>query len=377
MKYDHPMLASMRADGMSWSEIAGRLGVGDAKKLRQAHSHWRKANTDAPVAEYGGQVLQQWVREPGRTVHVKMPTTAEPDIDHLWDELTDRLEAHHPAEKVAPPIITPGDGDPALAVISLSDVHLGMRGWHEETLQPSQDLDTISHDYEVASNTLVGVSGIYPVERYLLVIGNDLLHADGYEGKAATTRAGTPQDMDTRIEKVFLRAVDLSVHTIDSCRARGIPVTAIMTRGNHDPTQVHALGAVLSAYYRNDPGVEIINTPSPRDYWAYGDNLFMLYHGELNRKGVLPYLTFATECPPEMWARAKHREILTGHWHARKTAQTVVGLQEERGMILRSLPGLTGTDAWHSMMGYLHARASTLLVYRRSGGLVALHEVTP
>jgi len=377
MKYDHPMLASMRAEGMSWSEIAGRLGIGDAKKLRQAHAHWRKQNTDPTVQEYGGQVLQQWVRESGRTVHVKMPQAAPPDIDHIWDELTDRLDAHRPAEKEIPPLVIPGHANPNLAVISLSDVHLGMRGWSRETLQPSQDLDTISYEYLSCSNTLVGVSAIYPIERYLLIVGNDLLHADGYEGKAATTRAGTPQDMDTRIEKVFIRAVDLSVHTIDSCRVRGIPVTVNMTRGNHDPTQVHALGCVLAAYYRDDPGVEIINTPSPRDYWAWNDNVFMLYHGELNEKGVLPYLTFADECPPDLWAYAKHREILTGHWHRRKTAETITSLQEKRGMILRSLPGLTGLDAWHSMMGYRAARASTLLVYRATGGLVALHEVTP
>ena len=376
-KYDHVMLASMRAEGMSWSEIAGRLGLGDAKKLRQTHSKWRQRNVDEPVGEYGGQVLQQWVRENGRTVHVRMPQAAPPDIDHLWDELTDRYERWSPATKAPPPVVMPGHANPNLAVLSLSDVHLGMRGWHAETGQPSQDLDTISDEYLKCSDTLVGVSRVYPIERYLILVGNDLLHADGYEGKAATTRAGTPQDMDTRIEKVFVRAVDLSTHTIDSIRARGLPATVIMVRGNHDPTQVHALGCVLAAWYRDDPGVEILNTPSPRDYWAWHDNVFMIYHGELNRKGVLPYLIFADECPSDLWAYASHREILTGHWHARKTQQTITTLQEERGMILRSLSGLTGTDAWHAMMGYRHARASTLLVYRATGGLVALHEVTP
>jgi hypothetical protein len=271
--------------------------------------------------------------------------------------------------------------DPVLAVVCIMDPHLGMLGWEPQTGQASYDLATATDDYLRVSDQIVALSHVYPVDRYLAIVGNDLLHANQYDGKskAATTVAGTPQEMDGRLSKVFSRARRVVVDSIDQMRATGRPVDVQMVPGNHDAHMVYALGEVLVAWYRSDAGVNIMNRPNPRSFYGYGRNTFMLYHGELNKKKGLPHLVMATECPAQMWVDSEGgcREILTGHFHKRETTTFVSDINEERAITLRSLPGLTGTDSWHAAQGYLHRRAATLLVYKRSGGLLALHEVTP
>ena len=188
----------------------------------------------------------------------------------------------------------------------------------------------------------MALSHVYPVDRYLAIVGNDLLHANQYDGKskAATTVAGTPQEMDGRLSKVFSRARRVVVDSIDQMRATGRPVDVQMVPGNHDAHMVYALGEVLVAWYRSDAGVNIMNRPNPRSFYGYGRNTFMLYHGELNKKKGLPHLVMATECPAQMWVDSEGgcREILTGHFHKRETTTFVSDIDEERAITLRSLP---------------------------------------
>jgi hypothetical protein len=388
-KYDHPVIAGLRTDGYTWHEIAGRLGA-DYESLRRSHSAWVARRADQPTeTAHGGTVLQKWVRtedEHGQkqTVHVKLPQGPMPEdaAGLFWEESQRAFEEWQP-RKEPPPVWLPRTTN--LCVVSMYDAHFGMKADGEAIGGgQSQDLKIISGEFEESADQLIALSRVYDPERYLIPLGHDLSHVNQYMGKAMTTRNGTEQDVDTRLWKIYRAVCESSIHLIDTARSTGKHVDVVMVPGNHDPDENYKLGEFLRAWYRHDPAVTITNTPTIHKYYGYGNNAFMLTHGEHYMKRAAagnPILTFAAECPPEIWARGHNggRYILSGHFHARRKGQytPTSDVQEEGGIVTYVLPGLTATDEWHYRNGYRHNRAATLQVFRYEGGLHGHHEVNP
>jgi hypothetical protein len=273
------------------------------------------------------------------------------------------------------------DGDPVLAVLNIYDPHLGLRAWGQETGGSNQDLPEGVRVYGEAVETLLSLARIYPVEEVLYVVGHDLFHVDqsGLNLVGGATEMGTPQDVDTRQEKLFTTVRRAVIRGIDMARTVA-PVRVRCVQGNHDPQQVYRLGEVLMAWYRHDADVTIEYGPKRATFYGWGKNAWMLTHGEnyKRHRDNLPLL-FATECPPEIWSASTHREVLTGHWHKSMGGEYLPtsDLDEQRGIRVRSLPGLTAEDSWHARSGFKHTRAATLICYRKSGGVVGLHEYNP
>lgn len=335
----------------SWEQHSVQKGV---VPLYQAKA--RLVRRETPWAEAAREVWDDFIRDARE--HAPLPTRIE-----------------------RPRLLSPG-GNPTLAVLAINDPHLGMLAWGKETGAAPQDLDIAVEDYGAAVAALLPFARFYPTARILHIVGNDMQHADtaaatGRRGGATT--AGTAQDMDTRLAKIFTAARRSAVAAIDAALSIA-PVDVVVVPGNHDHEQSYRLGETLSAWYRNMPEVNIQFSPNKRQFYRYGSNVFMLTHGEeyQRQRDNLPTI-FATECPPELWVGAEHREILTGHNHRLLEGRyhPTSEVSETRGIRTRSLPGLTSTDAWHHENGYRHRRAATVLMYRQSGGVAGYHEHNP
>ncbi|TFH41383.1 MAG: hypothetical protein E4H01_15080 [Lysobacterales bacterium] len=301
-------------------------------------------------------------------------------LQQVWaDFIVDAIKWAPPA---APAILQPlaALDEGVLYEVAINDPHIGMLAWGKEVGRP-YDIEIADRDYRAAANTLLRWARVYNTERILFVVGNDLLHVDhsGMNTKGGTTTAGTPQDVDTRLAKMFTIARRAVVAAVDE--ARGIaPVDVMVVPGNHDKEQMYRLGEVLHAWYRNDDQVNVIYSANKRKFYRWFDNGWMFTHGEEYKRKMrnLPLIFATDDDGREAWG-AKHREIHSGHLHAGMQGRYVPEMDqtEERAIITRALPGLTGTDAWHHEQGYLHNRRATGLVYRKSGGLVSLHEFHP
>ena len=384
LKYDHPMLASMREEGMSWSEIAGRLGATE-KQIRQAHNRWKNRNVEE--THDGLPVVQKWLRTDEGTIHVKVPQGADDPAETsaaFWQDAMEAFEAWQP-RKEPPQVVSPSGGSPNLAVLSLYDAHFGMKADAAEIgpLGEDQDLNLISASFDKAVNELIALSRVYGPAEYLIPLGHDFSHVNQYMGKALTTRAGTEQDVDSRLWKIHRAVCESSVRLIDTARSTGRPVNVVCVPGNHDPDENFKLGEYLTAWFRHDPDVRITNTPTQHKYFGWENNAFMLTHGEhyLKRNGQSPLLVFANECPPDIWSRGYRggRWILSGHLHARRAGQytPTSDIVEEAGIVAYVLPGLTATDDWHQRMNYRHQRAATLQIFGSDGVMRGHHEVKP
>lgn len=271
-----------------------------------------------------------------------------------------------------------GTVDPVLLEIAPMDAHLGMLAWGRECGEP-WDLDAAVEAYVETTMKALTAARFYDVERILFVVGNDLIHADTLQGgKVATTTAGTAQDMDTRLPKIFTAARRAVVQCIDAAREIA-HVDVLVVAGNHDQQTSYRLGEVLNAWYRLDDRVDVLYSPAKRQGYQYGKNGFLFTHGEeFKRKREPLALIFADEFP-DLWAQSEYREVHCGHFHSTQSMRYNPDpeLTETRGVRLRVLPALTPADAWHVESGFRHHRAVTALAFHREGGLAGLHEFTP
>ncbi len=262
------------------------------------------------------------------------------------------------------------NGVPYLLMLSIADLHLNKLAWAEETGE-DYDTDIAISRFNAACDDLVGKANSFTnIGRICLVVGNDLFNIDS---NANTTTGGTPQSVDSRHAKVFRRALDMYVDMVEKIKQIA-PVDIVVVQGNHDRETSWYLGECLTLAFRKDDEVTVNNQPKLRKYYTYGRNMFLLTHGCDEKKVELP-LIMATE-EPELWGKSLHREVLLGHLHKRNvTSRTDV--DDSRGVITRTLPSLTSSDAWHVMKGYGSRKGAMALLYHPNRGVEAILDHYP
>jgi hypothetical protein len=275
----------------------------------------------------------------------------------IFDGLMERVAAYAP--RYAPnayPLIV----DPHLLEISLFDHHFGKLAWRRETGE-DYDLRIAERVFEEAMHDLVAKASGFNVDEILLPIGNDFLHIDN---KQNTTAAGTPQDQDGRFEKIVETGQLALVRAIDFLQQIA-PVRVKLVKGNHDFITIWHTARFLAAWYRNCPNVEIDTEPIGRKYHRYGTNLIGFTHCSEEKQADLP-LIMASE-QPALWSDTQWHEWHVGHLHRKKETQ-FVSVDGRAGVVVRVLPSLTGTDAWHYAKGYISNKMAEAYLFSYDRG---------
>jgi hypothetical protein len=247
--------------------------------------------------------------------------------------------------------------------VSIFDAHFGKLGWAPEVGE-NVDLKIAKDFYREGVEKLLNRVQRYSIERLLYPIGNDFLHTDNAHG---TTTAGTPQDCDGRWQKAFMTGCQAIREGIEMMRQIA-PVDVMVVPGNHDNTTMFFLGEVIKAVFEKCPDVNVNNAPNPRKYYDWGVSLLGFTHGNTEDQKELPRL-MADEAPPEVWVRTRHREWHTGHFHKRKETR-FVSVDTRGACVVRTLPSLTGADAWHHSKGYTAQRAAEGYLWCHDTGYV-------
>ena len=246
----------------------------------------------------------------------------------------------------------------------LFDLHVGKLAWAEETGSNYDSKIAVERGRDALSD-LLAQARAYTLERILLPLGNDFFHYDTLTG---LTTAGTPQDRDSRYQKMFRMGRRLASAMIRECAAVA-PVEVLIVVGNHDSITSFHMGEVIEAEFASDPRVVIDNSPRLRKYTRYGSTLLGFTHGKDEPHAKLP-LIMAQEVP-DLWAATKYREIHTGHFHTSKRTDAVP-VNSHNGVRVRVLQSLSGTDAWHASKGYVgEPGAAEGFVWNYSRGLRA------
>lgn len=245
------------------------------------------------------------------------------------------------------------DGDKLLAPCFF-DVHFSKLAHADETGE--------HFDYKIAKQRVINSAQAYidrlkneKFAKVLFVIGNDYFNS---ESDGATFNH-TKQDNDSRYGKMFKKGVETLIEVINMF-AQKAPVEVVLIPGNHDTVISFYAACVLEAYYRNDDDITVDCTPRMRKYSRFGCNLIGLTHGSEEKDRI--YGLMQVEAAKD-WGETTTHEWLVGHLHSE-------GVTDKMGVVVRRIPSLTGTDAWHAKMGYtMSSKRSCAFIYHKDEGL--------
>ena len=281
-----------------------------------------------------------------------------PDQDRALDALRAAVEAIiAPSLGILRPVPAPAacDAD-LLTVIPLGDPHFGLLTWAEEV---GENFDLgIAERLTCEAVDRLAVSGPATHTALLLNLG-DYFHADNATNR--TPRSGASLDVDGRFEKIARVGIMAMVRCIRRLLEKHQKVIVRNNRGNHDPHQASMLTLALSAWFHNEPRVQIETSPSSFYYHRFGKVLIGSTHGDGAKLNDLP-LIMATDAPHD-WAAAEYRVWHCGHFHHDQ-------LKEHPGCTVETHRTLAAGDAWHRHSGYRAGRDIKAIIYHRDFGEV-------
>jgi hypothetical protein len=252
--------------------------------------------------------------------------------------------------------------DGHLLIIDPADVHVGKLAMYKETGN--------SYNIEIAKRlALEGVHGVvekaqgFPIDKIILVIGNDILHIDN---PFRTTTAGTKQDTDGMWWHAFKEAKDLYVRLIEYLVTIA-DVEVVFCPSNHDYASGFMLADSLASWFHNSNSVKFQVDIIHRKYIQYGSNMLAFDHGDGAKERDTKDL-MADE-RPKMWADTKFRYAYKHHLHHFRKAHFQSG-RDYIGVTVEYLRSPSAHDGWHNRNGYSAPKAVEGFIHHKTNGQV-------
>ena len=242
--------------------------------------------------------------------------------------------------------------------IDIADLHFGLLACEEETGDQNFDIKIAEEFFKKAIGDVIYRCQNKKFKRIVIAFLGDILHTNNAEN---TTSHGTPQDTDTRITKVFNKALDMLIDMVETFKLLA-PIEIINITGNHDRETGYMLNKALEMAFRNDENIIFYNSPNPRKARQYGRCLIGWTHGDIKKEKMFDWMK--TEFKKE-YGTSTYIEEHVGHTHSIETLE-----KEDSGMIVRHLSNLCPASAWEHSMGFNKGkRAITSFVWNEDKGL--------
>ena len=292
-----------------------------------------------------GLIRGQWV---------KTRRVAEVTGFDFLDAVTRYVKAHVPAQPVIHRIPEAFDQD-ALNAFVWGDPHIGLLSHARETGQ-NFDLKIACADLRRSADLLVARAP--KAGHAMFVEVGDLWHAQ--DDSQRTPRGQNKLDVDGRKSKILDEGLATVTYMIDRLLASHDPGPVVLVPGTHDTDLVIFTRVFLSAVYRNEPRIRILDNASPWIYHTFGQNLFQFNHGDKRVKPQELGEIMLTDRPHDAGA-CRHRVAMTGHVHHKNVAEFRWGRWE-------SFNSLCAQDFWHHAEGYRSERLVECITYHARFG---------
>jgi hypothetical protein len=246
----------------------------------------------------------------------------------------------------------------------ITDYHLGMKAWGEETGGEDWDI-------KIAEDLLVrwfatAIQQSPDAETGLLAILGDFLHWDGLE--AVTPMSGHVLDADTRFQLVVRVAIRSLRRIISTLLQKHKQVNVIIAEGNHDQASSVWLREMLVALYDNEPRVSIDQSPDPYYCYEHGLTAVMVHHGHLKKfDGVEEVFVSKYR---QIFGRTKFVYGHLGHYHHNR-------VKESSLMTVEQHRTLASPDAYSSRGGWLSGRDAKVITYHKQFGEIGRVSISP
>ena len=367
MKIQESVLKEDIAAGLSNEEIAKKHGC----SVRTVQYRRKR------LVEKGFSPVHDLVKEIPAPLMLKGTSTLYKDGKSVLQWVKTKMDPEREAELIqefiagisddiprAAPVPSPLNGaDGRLNLFPITDYHLGMLAWGEETgddwdMEIAESLALQWLQYAINSAPKAGTA-------VLANIG-DFMHWDGLA--AVTPASKHVLDADSRYTKLVRVAVKMIRVMIEMLLETHDKVHVIMAEGNHDEASSVWLRETLPLIYENEPRISFDRSPDPYYCYEFGKVALSFHHGhKANFKRVEAAMLGKFR---EAYGRTKYFYCHTGHLHHLKMDETTT-------MVLEQHRTLSAKDAYASRGGWLSERAAAVITYDSQYGEVTRSTITP
>jgi len=287
-------------------------------------------------------------------------------LEQVRDYLRADLKKYSPKFPPLPRLYSKGEKH--LVVIDPADVHIG---------KLARMIETGGKNYNISiakRRCVQGVAGLlakmrgFEIEKFVLVIGNDIIHIDNSRTQSTSSGKNPPMDTDGLWWEMFQHAKDVYIKIIETLLPRA-DVHVVFNPSNHDFMMGFMLADTLNSYFRRSTQITWDISVAHRKYLVYGKNLICTSHGDGAKLINIP-LIIAQE-KPKLWGRTEFRYAYLHHIHHKQHIKYLSG-KDHIGITLEFMRSPSEPDRWHSTKGFIGAKkAIEAYVHSRKMGQVA------
>jgi hypothetical protein len=298
-----------------------------------------------------GEAVLQWV---------KTSQDQERQLQIMQQAMEAMKEEVPRAEPTAGPRHT---ADDLLNSYVITDYHLGMLSWGEET---GADWDT-----DIAEELLVrwfaaALERSPDAQMGVLAQLGDFLHWDGMD--AVTPTSGHLLDADTRFQRLVRSAIRVLRRVVQMMLDKHQQVHIIMAEGNHDLASSIWLRELFAMHYEDEPRVTVETSPDPYYCIEWGRTSLFFHHGHKKKPEALAEVM--AHKFREVFGRTHYSYGHSGHLHHERVIETSL-------MTWKQHRTLAAPDSHASRGGWGSGREATVETYSRAHGRVGFHAITP
>jgi len=297
-----------------------------------------------------GNTTQRWIK------YDKLLSKRIEAFENIIESLKEDIEP-------VPPALVPehNSNSNLLNQYTLTDYHLGMMSWGEET---GADWNT-----KIAEDTLVkffqtAIEQSPIAENAIFANIGDFLHWDGLD--AVTPANKHVLDADTRFTKLVRVAINVIRRIISMLLDKYKNVYVIMAEGNHDPASSVWLRELLNTFYENEPRININTNPDP--YYCVEHGLCFLGYHHGHKSNINKIESVLISKYKNEFGKSKFTYIHTGHLHHQKVVETNLSIIEQHNT-------LSAKDSYASRGGWNSQRNAKVITYHKLYGEVGRNTI--
>lgn len=261
----------------------------------------------------------------------------------------------------APPV--PIQALDLLNLYTVSDFHLGMLAWGEET---GEDWDMAIAEDLFYRWFVEAFARAPDAGTAVINILGDMAHFDSLD--AVTPASGHVLDADTRYQKLVRYMIRMVRNVVDLALQKHHKVKLLIVQGNHDESGMIWLAEMFNTLYENEPRVDVDTSPDVYKMVQHGKTTLFFHHGHKARFDVIEQVMIAKF--RQAFGSSEYSYAHVGHLHHQK-------IVESRNMIVEQHRTLAAKDAYASRGGWMSGRSANVITYSANYGEVARLTISP
>ncbi len=369
MKITDEQLIECLGQNMTQQEIADKFGMNirnvQIRKSRLAKKglgHGRDVSHIVPdgyrvkgtsaLTDAGGNIKLQWVKT---------------DVDNERQLEIMRAVVEGMCSEIIPlpcvPFAERRVDNKLLNLYTVSDFHLGMLAWADETgddwdMKIAEDMFARWFDaaFQQAPPAGIGVINLL----------GDFAHFDSHD--AVTPTSGHVLDADTRYQKLVRTMIVMVRRVVDMALVKHETVRLVISEGNHDIIGMVWLAEMFSTLYSGNPRVFVDTSADVYKMVQHGKTTLFFHHGHRARFDAIEPIMISKF--RKAFGESEYSYAHVGHLHHKK-------IIESRNMVVEQHNTLAAKDAYASRGGWMSKRSANVITYSSEYGEVGRISISP